>query len=173
MPPLSLSEYLCLSLYFSLYTHVSTYDFLKYLRVSYTHRALLPFKYFIDTYAWARCCCYITLVVSDCATPWTAVHQAPPSMEFSRQEYWSGLPFPSPMYGLSCIQFFVTPCMVACNFLLQAIFPTQGPNLCLLHWQADSLPLRHVGSPQILYYVCSKSQTFTCINIIPLAKSKS
>ena len=31
------------------------------------------------------------------ATPWTAAHQAPPSMGFSRQEYWSGLPFPSPM----------------------------------------------------------------------------
>ena len=30
------------------------------------------------------------------ATPWTKVHQAPPSMGFSRQEYWSGLPFPSP-----------------------------------------------------------------------------
>ena len=30
------------------------------------------------------------------AIPWTAAHQAPPSMEFSRQEYWSGLPFPSP-----------------------------------------------------------------------------
>ena len=29
------------------------------------------------------------------ATPSTAAHQAPPSMEFSRQEYWSGLPFPS------------------------------------------------------------------------------
>ena len=29
------------------------------------------------------------------ATPWTVAHQAPPSMEFSRQEYWSGLPFPS------------------------------------------------------------------------------
>ena len=29
------------------------------------------------------------------ATPWTSAHQAPPSMEFSRQEYWSGLPFPS------------------------------------------------------------------------------
>ena len=29
-------------------------------------------------------------------TPWTVVHQAPPSMGFSRQEYWSGLPFPSP-----------------------------------------------------------------------------
>ena len=30
------------------------------------------------------------------ATPWTVTHQAPPSMGFSRQEYWSGLPFPSP-----------------------------------------------------------------------------
>ena len=30
------------------------------------------------------------------ATPWTTAHQAPPSMEFSKQEYWSGLPFPSP-----------------------------------------------------------------------------
>ena len=30
------------------------------------------------------------------ATPWTAASQAPPSMGFSRQEYWSGLPFPSP-----------------------------------------------------------------------------
>ena len=30
------------------------------------------------------------------ATPWTVALQAPLSMEFSRQEYWSGLPFPSP-----------------------------------------------------------------------------
>ena len=30
------------------------------------------------------------------AIPWTAAYQAPPSMGFSRQEYWSGLPFPSP-----------------------------------------------------------------------------
>ena len=30
------------------------------------------------------------------ATPWTVANQVPPSMEFSRQEYWSGLPFPSP-----------------------------------------------------------------------------
>ena len=39
------------------------------------------------------------------AIPWTVAHQAPPSMEFSIQEYWSGLPFPSP-----------------------GIFPTQGSN---------------------------------------------
>ena len=57
--------------------------------------------------------------------PWTAAHQAPLSMEFFRQEYWSG-----------------------CHFLLQGIFPTQGsdPHLqCLLHSQADSLPLSHLG----------------------------
>ena len=29
-------------------------------------------------------------------TPWTVAYQAPPSVGFSRQEYWSGLPFPSP-----------------------------------------------------------------------------
>ena len=33
-----------------------------------------------------------------CATPETAVHQAPPSLGFSRQEHWGGLPFPSPMH---------------------------------------------------------------------------
>ena len=33
-----------------------------------------------------------------CATPWTATHQASLSMGFSRQEHWSGLPFPSPMH---------------------------------------------------------------------------
>ena len=30
------------------------------------------------------------------ATPWTVAYQVPPSMGFSRQEYWNGLPFPSP-----------------------------------------------------------------------------
>ena len=33
-------------------------------------------------------------------TPWTAAYQAPPSMGFSRQEYWSGLPLPSPQHHL-------------------------------------------------------------------------
>ena len=46
------------------------------------------------------------------ATPWTAACQAPPSLEFSRQEYWRGWPFPTPrelphpgfkhMSGVSC-----------------------------------------------------------------------
>jgi len=34
------------------------------------------------------------------ATPWTAAYQAPPSMGFSRQEYWSGVPLPSPKTSL-------------------------------------------------------------------------
>ena len=33
-----------------------------------------------------------------CGTPWTAAHQAPPSLGLSRQEHWSGLPLPSPMH---------------------------------------------------------------------------
>ena len=54
-------------------------------------------------------------------TPWTVARQAPLSMEFSRQEYWNGLPIPPP-----------------------GIFPTQRLNPCLLHWQADSLPLHQL-----------------------------
>ena len=33
-----------------------------------------------------------------CVTPWTAAHQAPLSLGFSRQEQWSGLPLPSPVH---------------------------------------------------------------------------
>ena len=39
------------------------------------------------------------------ATPWTAAYQAPLSMGFSRQEYWSGVPLPSPHTTLICIKF--------------------------------------------------------------------
>ena len=52
-----------------------------------------------------------------CATPQTAAHQDPPSLGFSRQEHWSGLPFPSPMHEsekwkwswLSHVWLFATP----------------------------------------------------------------
>ena len=43
-----------------------------------------------------------------------------------------------------------------CHFLLQRIFLTQESNphlLCLLHWQADSSPLCHLGSQQFIYYI--------------------
>ena len=41
------------------------------------------------------------------ATPWTAAYQAPPSMGFSRQEYWSGLPLPSPNNVCNNMFFFI------------------------------------------------------------------
>ena len=50
---------------------------------------------------------------------------------------------------------------VGCHFLLQGIFPTQGSNLrllCLLHWQADSLPLHHLESP----YTVRPPQSLLC-----------
>ena len=42
------------------------------------------------------CVCVSHSVVSNSVTPWTVAHQASLSKRFSRQEYWSGLPFPSP-----------------------------------------------------------------------------
>ena len=48
--------------------------------------------------------CFLLLLLSCfsrvrlCVTPYTAANQAPPSLGFSRQEHWSGLPFPSPMH---------------------------------------------------------------------------
>ena len=40
-----------------------------------------------------------------------------------------------------------------CHFLLQGIFPTQGSNSSLLHWQVDSFPLSHPGSPCVCVYI--------------------
>ena len=58
------------------------------------------------------------------ATPWTGAHQAPLSMEFPRQEYWTGLPFSSP-----------------------GDLPDPGIKPVSPALQADSLPLSHQGSP--------------------------
>ena len=48
------------------------------------------------------------------ATPWTAAHQTPPSMGFSRQEYWSGVPLPSPTVCL-CYSNFLRICCEVTN----------------------------------------------------------
>ena len=68
------------------------------------------------------------------ATSGMVACQVPLSMGFSRQEYWSGLQFPSP-----------------------GIFPDQGSDPHLLHWQMDSLPMSHQGSPSIGYSVSTVS----------------
>ena len=53
------------------------------------------------------------------ATPWTVAYQTPPSMEFSSQEYWSGLPLPSPKTSLVCVKylsFIKTPYELSSDF---------------------------------------------------------
>ena len=81
----------------------------------------LPFiSYNEDTWVLRRNICMLTHFkqASDSVTPWTAAHQAPLSVGFPRQEYWSVLPFPSPVD-----------------------LPDPGiePRLLrLLHWQVDS-----------------------------------
>ena len=74
------------------------------------------------------CVCCILSCVQLLATPWTFTHQAPLSMGFPRQEYWSGLPFPSPRAIPS-----------------PGIKTASSPNPALL---MDSLPLSHWGSPK-------------------------
>ena len=89
-------------------------------------------------------------------TQWTATHQAPLSMGF-----------PSKNTGVDW------------HFLLQGIFLTQGSNQCLLCWQAESLPLSDLGSPELpvsLYYhlklhdsaVFTQLKIKTTVNIIKI-----
>ena len=57
-----------------------------------------------------------------------------------------------------------------CYFLLQGIFLTQGSKLCLLpllHWQADSLLLCHLGNPYAYIYVCTyvSVHVYICIHV--------
>ena len=95
--------------------------------------------------------CVSCSVMSDSATPWTIAHQASLSMEFSRQEYWSGMPFPS---------------------------PEELPNPVIEPWslalQAGSLPFELQGSPNndiIHHYNTIQSITalFLCSLVIYLS----
>ena len=78
------------------------------------------------------------LVTKSCptlVTPWTVAHQAPLPIGFPRQEYWSGLPFPSPG-----------------DLPDRKIEPKS--------WQADSLLLSHQESPLLYQYLIINSKTF-------------
>ena len=87
------------------------------------------------------CCCLVTKL---CATPWTVAYQALLSMGFPRQEYWCGLPFPSPE-----------------DLPDPGMQPASSPP-CVL--QADSLPLSHLGS-----LLCvSEVNFFLLLNNIPM-----
>ena len=71
------------------------------------------------------------------ANPWTVACQAPLSVKYFKQEYWSGLPFSTPG-DLS------DPGM-------------EPASLCIMNWQADSLPLYHLGSPLNIFEIESES----------------
>ena len=75
-------------------------------------------------------------------TTWTMAHQAQLSVGFSMQEYWSWLPFPSPVWkyevsevkSLSCVQLFATPCTVGYQAPLSMGFSRQE------YWSGLSFP---------------------------------
>ena len=73
-------------------------------------------------------CAHVLICIQLFVILWTVAHQTPLSMGFPRQEYVSGLPFPTPG---DLPHSGIEPCL-----------------LCFLHWQAYSLPLYHLGSPQ-------------------------
>ena len=58
------------------------------------------------------------------ATPWTAAHQAPLSMGFSRHEYWSGVPLPSPDLHLGCFYILIIVNSAVTNIMVQVSFQT-------------------------------------------------
>ena len=90
------------------------------------------------------CACALS-VMFDSAIPWTVAHQAPLSMGFSKQEYWSGLPFPPP-----------------------GDVPNAGiesMSLESLHWQADSLPL---STWEALAFYTEFTNTMTWVLPLPL-----
>ena len=150
-------------------------------------------------------------VMSDSAIPWTVASEAPLSMGFSRQEYWRGLPFPSPgdlpdseiepwspasqadslpaelegspfirdlllLFNHSVVSDSLQPHRlkparllspwdspgknpgVGCHALLQGVFPTQGSNPGVLHWQVHSLPLMFIWKPVVL----KQGSSLTC-----------
>ena len=61
------------------------------------------------------------------ATPWTAAHQAPPSMGFSRQEYWSGVPLPSPV-GKPEWTFWPTQYLLGHHFIVKWYITQKQPD---------------------------------------------
>ena len=71
------------------------------------------------------------------ATPWTAAHQAPPSMGFSKQEYWSGVPLPW------WAKQYITSMCWECNTVLMFRHKTAGKGT--LHTRYTMVVLREVG----------------------------
>ena len=78
------------------------------------------------------CCAHLVLSVS--LTPWTVIRQAPLFMEFSRQEYWSGLPFPTPG---DLPNLWLTPMSFGSPLLAGGFFIIAPPNVLQIYSRVD------------------------------------
>ena len=157
-------------IYIYIHTHTHTYTYIYILRERERERdACVCAK-------WLQSCptlCY----------PRTVACQAPLSIEFSRQEYWSGLPFLSPEDLTNpeirprspALQVDSLPSEppgkpedtgVGSLCLLQGIFQTQESNWCLLHCRRILYQLSYQGSPGILIssrLLTNSSLSFVCL----------
>ena len=102
------------------------------------------------------------------ATPWTAAHQAPPSMGFSRQEYWSGVPLPSPYGGWSYINSYMFYLIFFFLSSLLHFYPSFINNLVVarvllrLRWEYSQIKIPMLCySNWFLYHVHWRQQSFT------------
>ena len=100
------------------------------------------------------------------ATPWTAAYQAPPSMGFSRQEYWSGVPLPSPMFTLGFIisvlhSMGLNKCKMTCIHyysVMQSVFTALKIFCaCLVH------PFCRLWQPCFTVFIVLHFQNITCL----------
>ena len=85
------------------------------------------------------------LCLDSLATPWTAAHQAPPSMGFSRQEYWSGVPLPSPGLPLFLSNLNCSSILLLTN---DALFLSRQTAVIEVSSMVE-LPCSYTGSPWI------------------------
>ena len=82
------------------------------------------------------------------ATPWTAAYQAPPSMGFSRQEYWSGVPLPSPRPSLRTFKDSVS-WVAGCHQALPGCPASSEPPLLPLAGLPTTIPGIHPSRPMV------------------------
>ena len=98
---------------------------------------------FLSLMSWMFCVfvcgCQLLSCVPLFVTPWTVAHKAPLSMEFSRQEYWSQLTFPTPR---DC--------------------PKPGIKLGSPVWQADSSPFEPAGTSASSLFICQHEDDKEC-----------
>ena len=133
------------------------------------------------------------------ATPWTLAYQAPPSMGFSRQEYWSGLPLPSPIvYSLvsiyyqfisvqsfSHVRFLATPWTAAHQdslsitnsqrllklMFIESVMPSNHPILCcsLLLPPSIFLSIREFSNESALHIKWPSTGVSASTSILPMS----